>query len=1183
MKTRFVGLVILSCLMMILCWSVTPLSAQTASATINGRISDPQGNSVPAVAVRAVNIDTNVEYGTKTNDAGVYVIPNIPPGRYRLLVRKEGFKEINKVSFDLHVQDTVEQNFSLEIGSVSQSITVTGNVTPLNTETAAQSSFINNTMVQDLPIVVGSALRSPLDLAVLTPEGKNYNTGVANSAAAPGTNTPDSFSIGGGQARAFGISLDGVSMMAGNSTPNSWLTYNTPPLDAITEFTVETNGYKAEFGHAQGGNMTFSSKSGTNTLHGSAFEFLRNQAMDANYFFSNKNHIAKSIYKQNDFGINVGGPVVIPHLIDGRNKLFFFAAYEGFRNRVGANATAFTVPTASMLQGDFSGWVNSAGAMIPIYDPATTTTDETGAFVRQQFPGNIIDPLRFDPLSAKAVAVFAGGPGGQVLPNTTAAAGTVAAVQNNYFVRKGTTVSPWNKFSIKGDWNINANNRLSGYYGRTRETNTGGPEGPPQLPGYYDAYQPQHNMSDVVRVGWTRTMSPTVVNYFFAGANHWKQFSAPYQWEGNWENKFCYPNTPDCNINMVNLTFGGDGYRQWGSSGKSGSNQPVFSFNDNLTWSRGRHTFKFGGTYQRNYYDGMGYAGMAGIVGFATAGTSRPGVTSFTSGGGNSFASFLLGQVDNGRIDTPRLIAQEFRYISGFAQDDFHVNNRLTINYGLRWETTLPPVNPDDKYTDFNPTKPNPAANNIPGALDFAGYGPGRIGSHTFGGATFGGFGPRLGLAYSVNSKTVVRASVARSFGFTVTAQGSAHFQGFFQIFSPVNTTSGVQPTWTFKDGFPAYPLPPILDPSFSNNNSVNWFQGRDATLLPTIDSWTFSIQRELTPSTMLEVAYSGSKGTHLLSGLNNYNQVPFTAFQQYGASVLNSNINSPAAVAAGIAKPYPTFNGSVAQALRRWPQFLAVDTASGSGDHSGNSEYQALIVQLQKRLSNGLTVQTSYVWSKLLTDSEGAALQVSAMDQARHFLDKSISADDLTHSFKIAWVYELPFGKGKKFVNSGVGSALLGDWRVSATQFYSSGYPIALATTVSLPIFAGPNRPTVPTNIGWRASNSGKFDPSTMNFFQPASFFGAQPSTTFGNAPRFNEHCRQFPIYNENFSVNRKIRLTENVNLDIRMEAFNIFNRTRFGTGSTSLQSQTFGKLTSNNDIFNTPRQLQAAMKLNW
>ncbi len=1172
---------------------VMPLFAQTASATINGRISDPQGEVVPGVEVRAVNIDTNVDYIARTNAAGFYVISNIPPGRYRLLVRKEGFKEINKVNLELHVQDTVEQNFSLEIGSVSQSITVMSAVSALNTETEKESSNISNTMVQDLPIVVGGALRSPLDLASLTPEGKNYNTAIANGAAAPGTNTSDSFSIGGGQPRAFGITLDGVTLMAGNSTPNSWLTYNTPPLDAITEFTVETNGYKAEFGHAQGGVMTFSSKSGTNSLHGSAFEFLRNTDLDSNYFFSNLNGLPRSIYKQNDFGINAGGPVYIPHIINGKNKTFFYADYEGFRNRVGATGTAFTLPTAQMLQGNFSGWVNSSGAMIPIYDPNSTTLNPaTGQYTRCQFgtcPGqtgglNVIPTTEFDPLASKLVGVFAGGPSGQVLPNTTAAPGTVGAVQDNYLVTSGTIVSPWNKFSIKGDHIFNDNNRIAGYYGRTRETNTGGPDGPPDLPGYFDEYQPQHNRSDVFRASWTHTFNPTLLNYFYVGANIWKQYAEPYQEvQGNWQSKFCYPNVPNCNLDLMPVFFGSDGYTQWGSSGDSGSNQPVYSYNDNLTWVHGRHTFKFGGTYQHNDYDGISDSGDMGYTNYSTAETAVPGNTNFETGGGNSFASFLLGQVDSGTVTTPRLIDQVYRYIAAFAQDDFHVNNRLTVNIGLRWETTLPDLNPVNELSNFSPTEPNPEAGNIPGALQFAGFGPGRIGRSDFGGYHFRAFGPRLGLAYSVNSKTVIRAAYSRSFGFDVTAQGSAHYQGFFQIFSPANTTTGVEPTWVFQDGFPPYPLPPIINPSFSNGNTVNWFQGGDATLMPTIDSWTFSIQRELSPTTMVEIAYSADKGTHLLSGLDNYNQVPFSDFEEYGGTLLNSSVTSPAAVAAGIALPYPTFTGSVAQALRPYPQYLSIDTWDGGGDHSSNSEYEALILQLQRRLSSGLTVQTSYVYSKLMDDSEGAAQQNNAMDQARHFLDKSISGDDLTHNFKLVWVYELPFGREKRFVTQGAGAALLGDWRVSAIQNYSSGFPIALATTVSLPIFAGTNRPTVPSNYGWGCSDTPNFDPSVDTFFKPASFFGTQPTNTFGNATRYNGACRQFPIYNENLSLNRKIRLTEKLNLDFRVEGFNIFNRVRFGTGSTTLQSATFGKLTSNNDIFNTPRQLQMALRLNW
>jgi hypothetical protein len=1170
-----------------------PLLAQVDRGTITGTVTDTTGAVVPGASITVTNPATGATVATHSTDSGTYTVVDLPVGVYTVQVEKEGFKLSVRTGVILNAASEVRVDFSLQIGSTRQVVEVKGGVTPLNTETAKESATISNVMVQDLPIVVGAALRSPLDLASLTPEAKNYNTSVANGTVQPGTNTSDSFSIGGGQPRAFGITLDGISLMAGNSTPNSWLTYNTPPLDAITEFTVETNGYKAEFGHAQGGVMTFSSKTGTNGLHGSAFEFLRNTDLDANTFFGNEKGLPRSIYKQNDFGVNAGGPVIIPHIINGKNKTFFYAAYEGFRNRVGANGTAFTLPTAQMLQGDFSGWVNSAGAMIPIYDPNSTALNPTtGLYTRCQFgtcPGqtgglNVIPSTEFDPLASKLVGVFAGGPTGQLLPNTTAAPGTVGAVQSNYFVTKGTVVTPWNKFSINGDHIINDKNSISGYYGRTRETNTGGPDGAPVLPGYYSSYQPQFNRSDVFRASWTHTFSPTVLNYAYIGANVWKQFAEPYQEiQGNWQSKFCYPNVPNCNLNLPNLGFGGDGYSAWGSGSDSGSNQPVYSYNDNLTWIHGRHTFKFGGTYQRNSYDGLGDSGAAGTIDFATGETSVPGQTNYKTGGGNSFASFLLGQADSGRIDTHRLIDQVYRYIAVFVQDDWHVSSRLTINAGLRWETALPDVNPFNELTNFNPTKPNPDANNIPGALDFAGVGPGRIGRSDFGGYNFLGFGPRLGIAYRLDSKTVIRTAYSRSFGFDVTAQGSAHYSGFFQIYLPVNTTSGVEPTWIFKNGFPPYPLPPILDPGFANGNAVQWFQGRDGTLLPTLDSWTFSIQRQLTPTTMVEIAYSADKGTHLLSGEDNYDQTPFSDFTEYGGTLLNSSATSPAAIAAGITLPYPTFTGSVSQALRPFPQFTAIDTESGGGDHSGSSEYEALILQLQKRLGSGLTVQTSYVYSKLEDTSEGAAQQVYAMNTAQRYLDKSISGDDLTHNFKLAWVYELPFGKNRRYLTSGVASALLGDWRVSAIQNYSSGFPIALATTVSFPIFAGSNRPTVPSNSGWGCSATSNFDPSVDTFFKPESFFGPQSTTTFGNAPRYNGACRQFPIYNENLSLNRKIRLTEKLNLDFRMEGYNIFNRVRFGTGSTTLQSATFGKLTSNNDIFNAPRQVQFAMRLNW
>jgi hypothetical protein len=587
--------------------------------------------------------------------------------------------------------------------------------------------------------------------------------------------------------------------------------------------------------------------------------------------------------------------------------------------------------------------------------------------------------------------------------------------------------------------------------------------------------------------------------------------------------------------------------------------------------------------WQKNYYSGFGEAGISGNVAFNPMETGAPGITNFAEGGGSSFASFLLGLADGGRTENFRFIGQQFRYWAAYVQDDFRVNSRLTVNLGLRWETTLPPIATDDKFSDFSPTTPNPDAGGRLGALVFAGTGPGRVGRRSIAPSNFNNFGPRVGLAFRLDDKTVLRAGYSRAYGFVTAAAGSAHFLGFVTVFTPTNTTSGVQPTFYLKDGFPPYPLPPQINPSFGNGNNVNWWQGRDATLLPTADSYTLSIQRQLTNSLMIEGAYSGLKGTHLQSGLNNYNQVPYSYFQQYGATLLNSDISSPAAIAAGIPMPYPGFKGSVAQALRPFPQVLEIDTRTGGGDHSGNSTYHAAIMRAEKRYSGGMTFMTSYVFSKTLSDSDTPAGYVLSMDQANHKLDKSISGFDITHNFKLAGLYELPFGKSHKYLTKGLASAILGGWRLGGILYYASGLPVGLTTSTALPIFAGSNRPTVGTYDGWGCSGIDNFDPSTTTFFQPASFFGTQPSNVFGNATRYNPKCRQFANLTENLSVDRAFNFGERVKLDFRMEAFNAFNRVRFGTGSTTLQSQTFGRLTTNSDILNTPRQLQFALKLSW
>jgi hypothetical protein len=334
--------------------------------------------------------------------------------------------------------------------------------------------------------------------------------------------------------------------------------------------------------------------------------------------------------------------------------------------------------------------------------------------------------------------------------------------------------------------------------------------------------------------------------------------------------------------------------------------------------------------------------------------------------------------------------------------------------------------------------------------------------------------------------------------------------------------------------------------------------------------------------------------GSHLQTGLLQYNQVNPIYLQKYGTAVLTSSITSAAAVAAGVSAPFPGFaalwgsRATVAQALKAFPQYANIDTASGGGDHSGHSTYHAGIVKLERRLSSGMTFQTSYVFSKILTDSDSYWPGSFAADFWNRGLEKSIGQYDVTHNFKMSVVYDLPFGKGKPWLNHGVSALALGGWRLSGIAAYQSGQPIGVSTSYSLPINNGRTPAYVTSYDGWRApTQNGSFDPSVDNFFVPygSGPFPLQGTGTalngLGNETRYNPKVRQFPNLNENLSIAKSFSLKEKVRLDIRAEAFNVFNRVRFGTGSTQLQSTTFGKLTSNGDLLNTPRQMQLAAKL--
>lgn len=1142
--------------------------AQTDRGIITGVVKDATGAVIAGARVTATRTETNTKFNTQSTETGDYTLPSLPTGNYTLLVEKDGFKPLLSRDVLVIASGTARVDASLEVGTTQQAIEVSAQANVVQTENARIQTQVSNRLVDELPLVVGGQVRSTFDLALLAPETKNSG------------NADNNFQIGGGQAASWGMTLDGVSATTGRALQTVWATVNTPSLDAISEFTVDSNGFKAEFSRAAGGTMSFVSKSGTNDLHGTAYEFLRNDALDARRFFERR----RAVYRQNDFGFTVGGPVYIPKVYDGRNKTFFFVAGEFFRNRVGASPNFLSVAPKEFYDGDLRNWVDAQGRQIPIYDPATTTRDASGRFVRQPFANNQIPAARFDPTARKLFEL-----GQLALPNRSGLTpGTSDYVRNN-FVEQGTLLSPWDKFSVKGDHNLSERHRISGYYGYNTRGTTGGASGPPGLPGVLNGTNLNSTRSDVYRFSWDWTISPTKLNRLYGGGNNWREINRAIAVGAQDWSKFDIGNVPDARNNIPNISF--SDFNTWGGPSDNGSENITWSINDDFTWTRGKHTFKMGYMFEQVRYFGFGQQNISGQVTFNRAQTGVPQDTNQATAGGSSFASFLLGTATSANIHTPRFIDQVFDYHGVYFQDDWRLTPKLTINYGLRYELNLPPYELDDEYSDFSPTRPNPGADNRPGALIFAGNGPGREGKRRLVDPWYGGWGPRLSFAYSPDQKTVVRGGIGRSFAAVRAVGGSAHLLGFALIQDFVNTTQDVEPTFLLRNGLPAWTKPPFINPAFGNFNNVDWWQGNEVSRAPENINYTLSVQRQITGNMLAEIGYSASIGSHLQAGLLNYNQVdhrnlparlsPFTA---EGRTLLNSRIDSAAAAAAGIAKPFSTFpNGqSVAQSLRPFPQYLTLNTGGGQGDRSGHSTYHSMVVKLEKRYSAGLTFLGSYVLSKIITDADSYWIGGAAMDHFNRRLEKSIGQFDQTHNFKLSYLYELPFGKGKRFANQGIASWVIGGWRLGGVHNYVTGTPIGLGTTIGFPGFFGSNRATVSTHEGWRGPvGDGGFDPNRDRFFQPASFFGPQPTDRLGNMTRYNPKVRNFGGMTENYSLAKSFFLFgEKIRIDFRAEAFNIFNRVIFGAGSNAgtLQNENFGRWISQ---ANEPRRLQGGLKV--
>jgi hypothetical protein len=1172
--------------------------AQTDRGTITGSVVDGSGAAVPGANVTVTNQATNASSTAVTTGDGVYTIVALQPGAYRVRIEKTGFKRAEIGQVMVTVGNTTAANVTMEVGQVSETVEIAaGGAAQVQTENAKISSQVSNKQIDQLPLVVSGTMRSPFDLTLLTPESKPL--GLGGDAGVQGPGYTSNFSLGGGQGGTWGITLDGASSGTSRFGSTEWASLNTPSIDAITEFAVDTNGFKAESGRAQGGSLNFSSRSGTNEYHGTVYEFARNNYFDARNYFENKT----SVLKQHDYGLTLGGPVRIPWVYNGKNKTFFFGSAEWFRNRAGSGTFVTSVPTPEMYQGDFSKWVDSTGKLLPIYDPATTRpnpnynpsvaiSESNPRFIRDPFPGNIIPKNRISPLAQKYLDYV----GSTVYPNSAGAPGTFAYVNNNYRSFAGSSLFPWTKWSVKLDHNFNEKHKISGLYNYGLSEVLPGVDGFPQLPASVSNFRYTQQDSHVYRVNYTATITPSLVNYLYGGVNWWKQFNYTPNIGGGWKQKgICLPGAFNCDEALLQVEFQSDGYTAWGGSNGDGSENPIFTFGDDLTFIKGSHTIKGGYMYERLHYNGFGRQTLAGLVRPSRAQTSIPQSGNSALGGGNSFASFILGEINSAQTENDRIVRQYWRGHAAYIQDDWKVNSRLTLNFGLRWETTMPPLERDDKWSDFDPFTPNPAANGRLGALRFAGFNPGEVGKRTLTEGWYNGFGPRFSFAFSPNDKTVIRGGVGRTFGLVRTTSGSTHFAGAIQIYS-VNSPDGINRLFKLDDGFlvngvNTVPQPPSVDPSFNTNADVDWWQYQEVSRLPENWNWTLSVQRQLPGNFLVEASYNASIGVHLMSGLLNYNQLPSKYIYDPKIQPLLSNrIDSAAVIAAGFTKPYANFPDSFSldRALRPFPQYANINTWSGNGDRSGHSSYHAMILKMERRVSTGIYLQGSYVWSKLLTNTDVVDSGGRAMDFYNMRLEKSVGAFDLPHNFKFSYILEAPFGKGRKFDLGRVGNSVIGGWRFSAIHVYTSGQPIQLSGgAVGL---GGRSAALVKTLDGWvvDAPDNPNYRASSgyTSYFAPvcsiAQFCNANgvvvaQTNTLGNAPRFNGHARLQSNLRENASLSKSFNFTERFRLDFRWEVFNLFNRVILNGPDSSITSQSFGRITS----AQPPRQMQFGLKL--
>lgn len=1155
-------LLISGLLAIVLCQSA---AGQTATGTIQGRITDATGATIPEAAVLVENKNTGVRQNTVSNAAGNFIVPYLLPGEYRVTVEKTGFDKHATSDIRLSVQQTIDLEIALKIGEINTTVEVSAASAQLATSTSAVSTVITHKAMLDLPLNG----RNPFSLATLAP-------GVIPG----GGSTPW---ISGGRNASSEITIDGTSVIVPENNVSIQDTGYQPIVDSIEEFAVITNAVAAEFGRTGGGVITVATRSGTNALHGSLFEYLRNSKIDANSWANNRNGVRKAAFQRNQFGGTIGGPVVLPKLYDGRNRTFFFFDAQGTRQRSAATSTA-TVPLAAWKAGDFSELRNGNGQPIVIYDPMTATRDAAGNWIRTAFAGNRVPGSRFDPVAQNMLKFW---------PEPNAVPTNQFTNANNYFA-SGKAPNTDDRFDSRLDHNFTERFRLwargSFSKGNSSPFNGFGSVGTSSGDG------PSFNHNYNVAVNAVYTITPTTILNFNYGLARRVSHRDPFS-QGIDLRALGFPSDVVASAAQQNFEFPRTDVG--GNNGVSSLGQATFTTlriqsyghdsRADLTKVLSRHTVKAGIEYRKMFMNFTQHGQPSGQYSFGNTWTQRQVGAANSTTQGNGFSSFLLGLLGGGSQSHTFSAATASSYWGLYIQDDWKLTSKLTLNMGLRWDVDVPRTERFNRLSYFDIGAPSPIAGRVPGFANLLGAmnfvtPENRRQTPT----DMNNWGPRFGFAYQINSKTVFRGAYAILYSASVLqasgTSGSSGTQGF-QSSTGINTSfdGGVTPAATFRNPFPqGFNLPEGAAGGAATQLGLGIGDSFFTDYVnPIIQQWNGNLQRDLGSGFIVEAGYLGSKGNHLIDGETNmtYNQLP-ASFFALGNQLLGANqvtnpffgiITNPTSP---LSQPRVAYN----QLLRPFPQYQSVN---GFRKPQANSLYHSFTLSVTKRYSQGLNLQLSYTGGKLIDDASQTVTFLGAAGQKQDFYnrkaERSISTQDVSQRLVISTNYELPFGRNRHFLNAAPAALdfVLGGWQVNGIITFQTAIPLQIANGGNFTNLGSPGQR--PNNNGTSAKKTGPIADRLNSYFDQTVFSQAG-NFTFGNTSRTSPDLRGPGTRAFDASLFKKFPIKEQVAAEFRVEAFNAFNHPIWnGPGTTVNAPGSFGVIVSKGGN----RNLQMVLRL--